>query len=153
MKKAALILLLLASLASAGTSERLDPAWGDPLKIDPSKPPQGRHIIQILLENQSLLLKGTGCGSDIPNDRRTLQHKLALSLGDAIDSKRHQALISGGCKPAQFELRSGAVIDAWHCTLTVVEKTAKGGFVASSSIDFGVKKDTWEIIPEAIRCM
>ena len=153
MKKAALVLLLLASLASAAASERLDPVRGNPIRIDPTKPPEGINIIQILLENQSLPLKGTGCGSDAPGDNRTLQHQLAVTLGWALDKKRHQMIISADCKPAQFELRSGAVVNAWQCTLRVVEKTAKGGFVASSVIDFGVKKDAWEIIPEAIRCM
>lgn len=153
MKKYILITLVFVSVASAAGSERLNPLSGERQRIDPSKPPEGMNIIQILLENQSLPLKGTGCASDIPSDNRTLQHQLATTLGWAIDHKPNKVTISGGCKPAQFELRSGAVVDAWQCTLTVVEKTANGGFVASSSIDFGVKKDTWEIIPEAIRCM
>jgi hypothetical protein len=145
-------LIFLSMVASVGGAERLNPLSGERQKIDPSRSPEGINIIQILLENQSLPLKGTGCGSGNPDENRILQHQLALTLGYALDVKRHQSVISGECKPDRFQLRSGALIDAWYCKLAVVEKTAKGGFVASSIIDFVIKKDTWELYPELLRC-
>jgi hypothetical protein len=153
MKKLALLtVILLSMVASVSGAERLNSLSGELQKIDPSTPPEGMNIIQILLENQSLPLKGTGCGSGKPDENRTLQHQLALTLGYALDVKRHQSVISGECKPERFQLRSGAIADAWHCKLAVVEKTAKGGFVTSSIIDFVVKKDTWELYPELLHC-
>lgn len=146
------LLLLCLALVSCTQSERISPLWDEPVKIDPSTPPEGMYLLQILLENQSLPLKGTGCEGP-PGDRRRLQHRLALTLGSGIDDPRHYRVLSGKCEAVQFELRSGSVIDAWNCVLGGVEKDKKGDPIASSHIDFGIKKDTWEIIPETLRCM
>lgn len=79
-----LLCLALVSCAPAYTkTERLDP-MGDPLKIDPTKPPDGMQLVQILLENQSLPVKGTGCQSGSIENRR-LQHILAMVLGYGLD--------------------------------------------------------------------
>ena len=150
--------LVLISCAQSGRihpqPERISPAWGDVIKIDPTKPPSGMHMVQILLENQSIYVKGTSCESDPLGfgDKRRLQHKLAMTLGYAFDRPDHHAVLSGGCKADQFELRPGSVIDIWHCNLGVVEKDKKGEFITSSHIDFGIKKDTWEFIPEKLLC-
>ena len=109
--------------------------------------------MRILIENQGIQLKGTGCSSDIPNDKRTLQHKLAGTLGHAIDNKRHVAVMLGGCKADKSELKSGLVIDTWHCNINVIEKTKRGGFIANASIDFWIKKEDWSLIPEKLLCM
>lgn len=138
-------------------SRRISPSWGDPLKIDPTKPPEGMHLIQILLENQSLPVKGTGCeGSALGSgDKRRLQHKLARLLGSGLDNTRHRTELSANCQADKYELPSGGVIDAWHCSLTAVENDEKGEYIASSSIDFGITKDTWEFVPvpKALVCM
>lgn len=152
MKFHIMLLMLFIAIIPFAHADRIDPEWGDPVKIDPAVPPSGIHVIQILLENQSLPLMGTGCRSDLPNDKRTLQHRLALTLGYAIDNKRNHAVLSGGCQAEKIELRSGAIINAWHCKLAVVEKSEKNEFISSSNIHFGVKKDTWEFIPESLRC-
>lgn len=134
--------------------ERTSPIWGDVIKIDPTKPPSGMHMLQILLENQSLSVKGTNCESDPfgVGDKRRLQHKLAMTLGYAFDRPKHYAVLSGGCEADQFKPPSGAVLDIWRCNLAVVEKDEKDQFIASSNIYFGLKKDTWEFIPEKLLC-
>ena len=141
----------------ASEPQRISPSWGDPLKINPAKPPEGMHVIQILLENQSLPVKGTNCeGSALGSgDKRRLQHKLAMLLGFGLDNPRHRTELSVGCQPDKYELPTGGLIDAWHCRLTALENDKKGEFIASSSIYFGITKDTWEFVPvpKALVCM
>lgn len=137
--------------------QRISPSWGNQLKIDPTKPPEGMHLIQILLENQSRPVKGTSCESSAlgSGDKRLLQHALAMTLGSGLDNTHHRTQLSARCQPDKYELLSGGVIDAWHCSLTAVENDVKGEFIASSSIDFGITKDTWEFVPvpKALVCM
>lgn len=145
--------MLFLALVSCAHTERIDPLGGDPVKIDPAKPPSGMHLVQILLENQSLPVKGTDCeSSGLTKDKRRLLHRLAITLGDGLDNTRHRTELLGGCKADQFELPSGSVIDIWRCELGVVEKDEEGEFITSGFIYFGVKKDTWEFIPEKLRC-
>lgn len=51
------LLLFCLALVSCTQSERIDPLRGNPVKIDPAKPREGMHLVQILLENQSLPLE------------------------------------------------------------------------------------------------
>jgi hypothetical protein len=112
------------------------------------------NIMQILIENHALPLKGTGCDSGIPGDARTLQHHLALTLGDGIDNKQNVVVITADrCKADKYELKPGVFIDTWHCGINVVEKTKRGSYIANASIDFWVKKDDWTMIPEKLLCM
>ena len=149
-------LLLLTALMMgeviAADSGRMDP-MGNVLRIDPAVPPKGMNIMQILIENHALPLKGTGCASGIPDDKRTLQHKLALTLGDGIENKRHIVVVSGQCKTDKHELKPGVLIDIWRCGINVTEKTKRGSYIANASIDFSVKKDDWALIPETMLCM
>lgn len=154
MKHCILLLMLIFALVSCNQSERVSSSiWRDSVKIDPSIPPEGTHLMQILLENQSLPLKGTGCESS-PDDKHTLQDLLAITFGAAFGNdanKRHQVVFSGGCKAEQFELRSGSIIDGWRCTLNAEEKTIKKAeYIHSSSIAFGLQKNTWELITDSI---
>ena len=120
---------------------------GDHFKINPAKPPEARHIIQILLKNQSFPLKGTGCESGA-NNKSTLQHLLASTLGSAIDDG---AAISAACesKSELFELRSGAMLDAWRCRLSIPEQASRGEW-GSYTLFFGVRKDSWKLITDSI---
>lgn len=173
--KSSILLLLSSVLVSCG-HQRIDGQYADPVnnlhthaaseplpisyarangvKIDPTKPPNGMQMIQILLENQSLSVKGTSCESDPfgVGDRRRLQHKLAMTLGYAFDRPKHHAVLSGSCEADQFQPPSGPVVDIWRCNLAVVEKDERDEFIASSNIYFGLKKDTWEFIPEKLLC-
>lgn len=156
MKYRLLPLILFLALVSCTRSERLDPLGGKLVKIDPTQPPSGMHLVQILLENQSIPLKGTHCeASGLSPDNRRLQHQLALTLGEGFGNPRHRRELSGGCEPDQYEFPSGESIDAWQCNLGAVTKNKKGEFIASSHIYFGIKKDTWELIrtPRALRCL
>lgn len=150
--------LLVAALTTSSIvladPGRLDP-MGNVLKIDPSMPPSGMNIMQILLENQALPLKGTRCDTSDSryDDKRALQHKLAITLGHAVDNKRHVAVMLGGCKSDKSELKPGMLVNTWHCNINVVEQTKRGGFIANASIDFWVKKDDWTMIPEKLLCM
>lgn len=141
----------------ASEPQRISPSWGDRIKIDPAKPPEGMHLIQILLENQSLPVKGTNCESSAlgSGDKRLLQHKLASLLGSGLDNTRHRTELSAKCQADKYELPSGGLIDAWHCSLTAVENDENGEYIASSSIDFGITKDKWEFVPvpKALVCM
>lgn len=138
--------------APSSQTDYVYPDGCDPARIDPSIPPEGKHLIHILLKNQSFPLKGTGCSGS--NDRGTLHHLLAITLGAALDSnadKLRRAVISGGCKAEQFELRSGATIDGWRCSLHYEETFIKDDeWVATSSISFGVHKATWELITDSV---
>ena len=149
-----LVVALTTSSIVLADSDRLDP-MGNALKIDSSVPPNGMNIIQILLENQALPLKGTGCDSSshMYEDKRSLKHKLAITLGHAIDNKRHVAVMLGGCKSDKSELKPGMIVNTWHCNINVVEQTKRGGFIANASIDFWVKKDDWTMIPAKLLCM
>lgn len=151
MKRRILSLLLVLALVSCTQTGRIDPK-GDPVKIDPAKPPSGMLLVQILLENQSLPVKGTGCQSGASEDKRRLQHILALTLGEGLDNPRHRTELLGGCEADQFELPTGSVIDIWNCKLGVVEKDKKDEYIASAHIRFGIKKNTWEFVPEKLRC-
>ena len=134
---------------------RLDP-MGNVLNISPSAPPHGMNLMQILLENQSVSLKGTRCESGdglSQNEIRTLQHRLALTLGYALDNKKHQAEITSWCKADKWELKLGLIVDTWHCNVNVVEKTKRGNYIANASIDFWVTKDNWTLIPASLTCM
>lgn len=146
--------LLCLVLVSCTQHERLN-VDAEPLKIDPTKPPDGMHLVQILLENQSLPVKGTHCeDSGRSPDKRRLLHQLAMALGDGLNNPRIRNELLGDCEPDQYELPSGKTVDAWQCRLGVVQKDEKGEFGASANIYFGITKDTWEIIPDprALRC-
>lgn len=144
-----------------GVSEhqRISPLWGDPTKIDPTKPPSGTELVQILLENQAFPLKGTGCASDA-DDNRTLRHLLADTFGsglnnNSLDENGHiRKLLSvniwGGCEPEPFELRSGSIIDAWWCHLYAEDQLDdKEAETFTWSIAFGIRKDTWQLIVDS----
>jgi len=153
MKHRILLLIFVFALVSCTQSEHVNVDWRDSVRIDPSIPPEGMHLMHILLENQSFPLKGTGCESS-RDDKHTLQHLLASTLGDGIGNnanKQHQVIVSADCKAEQFELQSGSVIDGWRCNLNVTEKTnKKGEYIAGSSVAFGVRKDTWTFITDSI---
>lgn len=151
MKYPLLSLLIVIALISCSQTERIDP-MGNSVKIDPAVPPSGMLLVQILLENMSLPVKGTGCQSGVGEDKRRLQHTLAMTLGEGLDNLRHRTELLGGCVADQFEFPSGSVIDIWNCKLGAVEKDIKGEFIASTHIRFGIKKDTWEFVPEKLRC-
>lgn len=53
--------LLVVGMSTAFAGERLDARLGEPLKINPSKPPDGIQMFQILLEHGALKLKDTPC--------------------------------------------------------------------------------------------
>lgn len=147
-------LIFVVVLTSCGYSERITTDEGEPVKIDPAKAPNGIQMMQILLVNQSLPVKGTGCeGSWTANDKRRLQHRLATSLGYALDRKYPHAVLLGGCETERFELQSGKTIDGWRCSLNVMENNKKGEHVTSSTIAFGITRDTWDLIPETLSCM
>lgn len=145
-------LVLSLALVSCAQPERLDHR-GEPFKIDPTSPPNGIQMVQILLENQSLPVKGTQCENG-KDDERLLQHHLAMFLGEGFDSPLARSGLLASCQPNQYDLPSGGVIDAWQCRLGVIQKADKDEFGVGGSIYFGVTKDTWRLIPgpEALRC-
>ena len=146
-------LLLCLTLISCNNDTRLSADWGEPLSIKPDQPPRAIDMVQVLLENQSLPLKGTGCEGSTGDEKRTLQHCLALALGAPLADAKHEALISGDCRSAaKFSVAGGGAIDAWSYELAVVERNDKREFVASSVIQFGLTKDKWRLIPETLRC-
>lgn len=150
-----LSILFCLTLASCAQPERLNPD-AEPLKIDPTKPPDGMHLVQILLENQSLPLKGTGCeDSGRSPDNRRLVHQLAMVLGYGLGYPQHRVELWGDCIPDQYELPSGKTVDGWQCNLGTLDKDEKGEDIATANIYFGITKDTWEIIPDprALRCL
>ena len=148
--------LFFLALISCDQPERISPLWGDPIKIDPTKPPDGMHMVQILLENQLLPVKGTGCeGSALGSgDKRLLQHSLALMLGSSIDPGTMEFKLSGGCKVDQIETKKGPRIDIWRCNLGISNiETSTTTTTVSADIYFGITKDTWEFIPEKLLCL
>lgn len=147
------LFLLCLALVSCNQDSRLSADWGEPVSINAAQPPRAMDMVQVLLENQSLPLKGTGCEGSGDKEKRTLQHRLALALGAPLDNAKHETVISGGCRStAKFAVADGAAIDAWSCEMTVVERSEKREFVASSVIRFGLTKDRWKLIPETLRC-
>jgi hypothetical protein len=155
MKRTFTIFLLLIGsmqISLAKDEPRIDPLRREPLKITPAKPPEPIHLVQILLENQSIPLKGTRCESSPPVDNRRLHHQLALTLGFAAGNKRHRSEISASCKSDQIETLQDPA-EVWLCKLGVVERDKKGRFVASSHIHFGVTKDTWQMVPNSLVCL
>ena len=154
-----ILLLFFLALISCNQDERInaapfkiDPA-GDPFKIDPAKPPNGMHMVQILLKNQMTPVAGTGCETD-PEDKRPLPRYLAMMLGDAIDAGALGFKLSGGCKADQLETGKGPLIDIWRCNVGVSNiVTDKYGVIASAHIYFGITKNTWEFIPEKLMCL
>ena len=69
-----------------------------PFKIDPAKPPEGMHMVQILLHHQGMLVEGTGCAGDYTHGH-TLQNHLSMLLGLPVDSGDAMAFkLVGGCK-------------------------------------------------------
>ena len=113
--------------------------------------PRGQDLTWILLENQSVPLKGTGCQSGA-DDRRRLQHQLALLLGGGFGSPHQQAELLDKCDIDRQKVSSGTMIDVWNCSLTVREKNEKGEVIASRSLGFVFAKDTWKLIPEKLTC-
>jgi len=111
-------------------------------------------MVQILLNGQLIPLKGTHCeGSWTSDDKRRLQHWLAMALGGGLENPDRQVTLVGGCEADQLERRSGKIIDGWRCNFNVVENNEKGEHIANSSIYFGITKDTWELIPETMACL
>ena len=140
-----------------------DTNWGRPIVIDPSVPPDGEQLIQILLEHRAVPLKGTECersGSSMGEDRRILQHRLAMLLGFGIGSPNSQMVLSSRCTTEPVELPDGDMpepspsstqIDAWMCTLAVVDNAAKEVFIGGN-IRIIFTKDTWKIFPKRLYC-
>lgn len=157
MKAITLLFLLgLVACTPRGDGGRVD-AMGEPLKIDPTRPPDGAQLIQVLLENQSAPLKGTLCESGAGDGRR-VQHKLAMLLGDNLDNPRVLTSLSAGCRPDWYALPSGKRIDAWRCNLAVLrtdKKNPRSGIFTSASIEVGITLDDWRIVPapEALFCL
>lgn len=150
----ALLLLFCLALASCTQPQRLN-GEGEPFQIDPTKPPSGVDMVQILLENQSLPLKGTNCEDKVRSpDNRRLLHKLATNLGEELNNPQHHTELQGGdCEAVQHDLPSGKIVDAWRCRFIVTVKGKEEDFGAS--IHFSVTKDTWKLVrvPEALLCL
>lgn len=59
--------------------------------------------------------------------------------------KQRRKVISGSCKSDDEEL--------WNCAITATLLTKKGNSeVAVSTLQFGVKRKTWELVPEFFNC-
>ena len=126
------------------------------LRIDPARPPTGAQLVQILLENQSLPLKGTGCSSD-PDDKASLQELLARTFGAGIDDPGLRTTHAAGCEAAQFERRGGAVVNVWLCHVYLRQWRMDASIkddrlepVTQASISFGVTKDTWSLVVDSV---
>lgn len=151
------LLLVFFALASCDRPERISPSWGDPIVIDPAIPPNGMHLVQILLENQMLPVKGTGCESSAKVkgfvDKRLLQHSIAMMLGSSIEPGTLEFQISGGCAADQLETEKGPFIDIWRCHLATSNiDTGKVNVMVSAHIFFGITRDTWKFLPEKLQC-
>lgn len=151
-----LVLMVFLTGVACGRAERLDPDSGQALIVDPAKPPNGAQLVQILLENQSLPLKGTGCSS-IPNDSARLQHLLARTFGGGIDDPNLQTAHAARCEPAQFEQRAGAPMDVWQCHIYLQQRRTGSGVqdktvesATHASVSFGVTKDTWKLVVDSV---
>lgn len=119
---------------------------------DGERAPQGNDLIRILLENQSVPLKGTGCASG-PDDKRVLLDTLAHHFGDGLDSPQLQMVHSSHCQNDQHELPNGSLIDVWNCTLTVNGYDKGQMTEVGWSFHFVLTKDRWKLIPKKFLCM
>lgn len=123
-----------------------------PFQIDPAKPPEGMHIVQILLQRQHILVDGTGCASPF-DSRRTLGHYVAMMLGSSIDPGPLKFQLNGGCKVEWLEKPDSSRMDFWRCHLgTSNIDNGKSNVQVSAGIYFGVTQDKWEFIPEKLMC-
>lgn len=150
--------LALVACTPGTPAGRID-ALGEPIKIDPAKPPNGEQLIQLLLENQSLPLKGTDC-TDGKDDPRLLQHRLVMMLGVLVDNPKGAVGLSSRCSPEPVELPDGAMpephtsktaIKAWRCSLGA--SSTEGEVFIGSSIYVILTKDTWKIYPKRLNCL
>jgi hypothetical protein len=150
----AVIILIGALLTQSAWAQvqRLDALSGEPITINPSVPPTGVQLFQVLFENSSMSLKGTACSTFGEKDTLTLQHQLAMILGFGLDVKQYKTNLVGQCKADRFEV-SGKVIDAWSCEINATETTKKGKYIANGSIRIGLTKDTWQVVPDSLLCL
>lgn len=163
------LFLMLGSCAQPVTRpdhpQRVDSTWGKPMEIDPSVPPDGTQLMRILLENQSVPLKGTQCENSTPSmgeDKRSLHHLLAAMLGTGLASTQTLTLVASTCETASVELPDGStpeewssktIIDAWTCSLTTAgTDEEKERYFSASSIRFIFTKDTWKLFPKRLSC-
>lgn len=154
MKAAIAAVLCIWSAASLAVAQPIDPLWGDPIVIDPAKPPEGMQIVHLLLSNASTPLKGTGCSDPSAPDRAlTLREQLAVVLGQAIGApKGHKAHITGQCRADKTDALGG-VVNVWSCEINVEHVDEKGEYVANGSIGAHFTRDTWTMIPQSLICL
>ena len=151
------IIPLLFFLALAACERNAAPyelfSEGRPFKIDPAVPPEGMHLVQILLNNQFTPVTNTLCARDA-NDKRPLQRYLAQMLGGAIDPGQTRTFkLHGGCETDWFETASGARVDYWRCNVGITNIGAsKDDEMEAANIYFGITQDEWKFIPEKLIC-
>jgi hypothetical protein len=151
MKMAVTLMAVLLAQTALAQVQRLDALHGEPITIKPSVPPTGVELFQILLENATMPLQGNQC-IDEKESPLTLQHQLALMLGEGLNDKRHKTNLAAKCQADGIEV-SGKALDIWRCEINVTETTKKGSYVANSVTRIGLTKDTWQIVPGSLQCL
>lgn len=112
-------------------------------------------MVQLFLSQGSASLRGSGCMSHEALDARlTLRERLAQVLGETLDHpEHHRAVLQGACKADQVEAPNGQVVDAWACSLNVVQEDVTEGFVANTFVRGHFTKDRWHLVPGSLLCL
>ncbi|WP_157451259.1 hypothetical protein [Caldimonas taiwanensis] len=133
----------------------IDPWTGERVVIDPSQPPKGAQMMQLFLSQGDTPLRGSGCMSDEALDARlTLRDRLAQVLGDALDHpEHHRAVLKGTCTSDPVQTPDGRVIDAWACSLNMVQEDITEGFVANAFVRGHFTKERWRLVPGSLLCL
>ena len=145
----ALLCGLLLMLAACSPTERLN-TLGETFEIDPAIPPDAEQLMQVLLENQSLPVRGTHCASGT-DDKRLLLHRLVMTFGVLAAPPPD---IARRVRPAVHRLVAACKVEpgfvGWRCSLTT--SVGDAAVMSVSTIEVSLDKKTWAAYPESLRC-
>ena len=131
-----LIFLLLAVIFSHTLAAQSD------------KEPSGEQVFIALLGNSNLNLNG----EPLCKQNSKLYQLLASALSLSFDEK-NVTTVKSYCSKSKSEIGQGKVVDAWDCSLEIVEKNTKGEFNAGSLFKFDLTFDRKRFIKGSLRCL
>lgn len=117
--------------------------------------PSGKQVLASLFtELERELAKEPLCNMssvEHPHSPYLLKHHLATVLATSYESS-HSTRLETDCNASKHQAETGDVVDIWDCKLTSTELSSAGETVSVSTIAFGLAINTFDMVPQSLRC-
>lgn len=119
-----------------------------------SKPSGEQALVALFTELERDLTKEPLCNMssvEHPHTPYLLKHHLATILATSYESN-HYTRLETDCNASKHQVDTGDVVDIWDCKLTSTELSSTGETVSVSTVAFGLAINTFDMVPQSLRC-